>query len=417
MILLETKPDNKQRLYYLDWLRVLAFSLLIISNSARVFGHEKWWIQNLVTSVEIDYVLIFFGQWRMPLLFLVSGATIAIVMHRKSFRQFIDDRFIRILIPLLAGMLLVIPPQIYYIWLAEGYTQSYTQFYSGILDLKWFPAGNFHWLHLWYLAFVFVFTLIILPFLGFLRSDGTQKILNNLARVLSNPAVLFASVLVFQIPFYIISSIRPNGNLAGLAYYFPFFIFGALFLTRKYVSESIKANRKMAFSLGIIFTGLLYCFFWYKSSDGLTILSTGLPEIIDQKIKLMTVSLNQWFWLIAITGYAHQYLNYGHKALTYANSAVYPFYILNQTVIVILSYYVISLDISIVSKFFIILAGTFTLIGILYETVLKRSTLSRLLFGIKTNLEIINPLLRSTKYVKELSLSFVKSRRNPADFK
>lgn len=417
MISMETIPDGKQRLYYLDWLRVLAFSLLIISNSARVFGEEKWWMQNFVTNVEIDYVLIFFGQWRMPLLFLVSGATIAIVMHRKSFSQFIDDRFIRILIPLIAGMLLVIPPQIYYIWLAKGYTQSFSQFYSGILELKWFPEGNFHWLHLWYLAFVFIFTIIILPFLGLLRSEGTQKSLNSLARVLCNPALLFASVLVFQIPYYIVNSIQPNGNFAGLAYYFPFFIFGALFLTRNYVSESIKLNRKMALSLGVVFTVLLYCFFWYKSSDGETLFSTGLPGIIDQKIKLMAVSLNQWFWLIAITGYAHQYLNFGHKALTYANTAVYPFYILNQTVIVILAYYVISLDISIVSKFFIILAGTFILIGILYEAVLKRSTISRLLFGIKTNLEIINPFLRSAKYVKQLSFSFVKSRRNPDDLK
>ncbi|WP_162141782.1 acyltransferase family protein [Daejeonella oryzae] len=411
------ETHKNPRHYYLDWLRVLAFSLLIVSNSARVFADDMWWIQNSETFIGIDHILNFLGQWRMPLLFLVSGATIAIVMKRKSIIKFIEDRFIRIVIPLIAGMLLIIPPQIYFIERFRGSTQSYYDFYLGILEFKWFPKGNLHWLHLWFLAFIFVYTLILLPILQLLKSESTQQILNNLTKAISHPIMLFVSILIFQIPFYILNSIKPGSNVASMAYYFPFFIFGALFLTSSLVSKSIMINRKAAFFLGCLFTGLLFCFFWYKGSDGQNLFSLGLPEVISHKIELFAVSLNQWFWLIAITGFSQQYLNIGHKALTYANTAVYPFYILNQTVIVILGYYVIRMDTSVAVKFILILSGTFILISLLYEMVLKRSFVSKLIFGIKTNIEFTIPIPQSSKLFKRLSLLIVNASRKPSDFK
>ena len=56
------KPSTSKspRLYYLDWLRVLAFGLLIIVNCGEVFAGPSWWIQNTETIPTIGYVLKFF---------------------------------------------------------------------------------------------------------------------------------------------------------------------------------------------------------------------------------------------------------------------------------------------------------------------------------------------------------------------
>ena len=97
MIAIKSLADSQPRLYYLDWLRVLAFSLLIISNTARVFGHEKWWMQNSVTSNEIDFVLIFFGaandlQAQHEFVFAVVAAFVANRVGLGVLRQKLGDR-------------------------------------------------------------------------------------------------------------------------------------------------------------------------------------------------------------------------------------------------------------------------------------------------------------------------------------
>ncbi|MEO8793918.1 MAG: acyltransferase family protein [Daejeonella sp.] len=404
-------PGSSSRLHYLDWLRVIAFTILIISNSARVFGTDHWWIQNSKNSILIDHILIFVGQWRMPLLFLISGSTIAIVLKRKSLDRFLEDRVIRILIPLFAGMLLVIPLQIYFIWLSEGYNYSFIQFYSGILELKWFPNGNLHWLHLWYLAFIFIYTLALIPFLSLIRSGDSQKFLSYVSKGLEHPVLFFMVVIIFQIPFYILETLMPGSNLTQLAFNFSFFAFGVFFLTRRNLIFTIQKNRTYNFYVGTAFSIFLYLFFWSERGNGSSILNSGLSGEIEIKVRLILSTINRWLWLLTILGYASKYLNFSHKALNYANSAVYPFYILNQTVIVVLAYYVVNLDISVFFKFLIILSATFISIGILYEYVIKKTFLTRLVFGMKTSLEIINPLLRSSKFIRDYSFKLLYTKK------
>lgn len=408
-------PGSPSRLHYLDWLRVLAFTILIISNSARVFGTDHWWMKNSQTSPLIDHVLLFVGQWRMPLLFLISGSTIAIVLKRKKLNSFLEDRVIRILIPLFVGMLLVIPVQIYFIWLSEGYNYSFIQFYSGLLELKWFPNGNLHWLHLWYLAFIFFYTLALIPFISLIRSDDSQKFLAYISKGLEHPVLFFMLVVIFQIPFYIFNTTMPGSNLTQLAFNFSFFAFGVFFLTRRNLIYTIQKNRTYNFVTGIVFSIFLYLFFWSERGNGSSFFNSGLPSEIDMKVNLILSTINRWLWLLTILGYASKYLNFSHKALNYANTAVYPFYILNQTVIVILAYYVVQFDISIFFKFLIILSGTFISIGIFYEFVIKRTFLTKLIFGLKTNLEIINPILKSSKVILEYSFQKLYSKNKTDD--
>lgn len=376
------------RLFYLDWLRVSAFAILIIANSFEIFTHHTWWIKNAETNIVIDDILIFFRQWRMPLLFLISGSAVSIILKKRTAIQFINDRIIRILIPLITGMILVIPPQIYFIWKSKGYNQTFGQFYLDLLELKWFPQGNLHWLHLWYLAFIFIFSISIIPLMFLLRSQKMEALLDDAARRISKPYVLFCIMLFFQIPYFAASLVDLNDNLTSLIYYFPYFIFGFLFLTQLSISKAILKFRWMALVLGIITSLILYGLFW-MGDDNQGFIDLGFSKG-DRYLglRLLITSLNNWFWAISFIGFANRYLNFGHVALNYANKVVYPFYIFHQTVIVILAYYVVQLNISAVLKFNIILLGTFLSIWLLYELVLKRSSLTKMMFGIKTNIEI-----------------------------
>lgn len=90
-----------------------------------------------------------------------------------------------------------------------------------------------------------------------------------------------------------------------------------------------------------------------------------------------------WSWVMAILGYGRQYLNFKSKILNYANEGIYPFYILHQTVLVILAYYVIQWNIPVVIKFLILSTATLTICVLIYDLLIKRNNITRFLFGMK----------------------------------
>jgi len=94
-------------------------------------------------------------------------------------------------------------------------------------------------------------------------------------------------------------------------------------------------------------------------------------------------TLNIWLTLIVIVGYAGKLLNFRPPWLNYANEAAFPIYILHQTVIVAIGYYVVRWDWDPYAKFAVILMASFAVSCLLYEWVIRRSAPLRRLFGVK----------------------------------
>lgn len=133
--------------------------------------------------------------------------------------------------------------------------------------------------------------------------------------------------------------------------------------------------------LAVAITIVLYTFS-IKNSEFDYFFNMG--EVKPSTIFLLK-SLNLWFWLIAILGFGMRYLNFGSTALSYATKAVYPFYILHQTVIVIIAYYIVTLHYSIGLKLAFISILSFLIIFLLYEFMIRRTSLTCLLFGLKVS--------------------------------
>src|SRR5690606_21831768 len=93
--------------------------------------------------------------------------------------------------------------------------------------------------------------------------------------------------------------------------------------------------------------------------------------------------VNIWSWILVLFAYASQYLNRPSKNLAYANRAVYPFYILHQTVTVGIAYYLMDLDWGLLSKAFLLIVGTFGISWLIYDLVILRIPWLHPLFGLK----------------------------------
>lgn len=100
---------------------------------------------------------------------------------------------------------------------------------------------------------------------------------------------------------------------------------------------------------------------------------------------------NLWSWILALFGFAAKHLNKKSKTLAYANEAVYPFYILHQTVMLIFAYYLIDIDWDLGEKFLILVAATFGISWIIYEFLIRRWKYVRPLFGLKQKGVFIKP--------------------------
>ena len=94
-------------------------------------------------------------------------------------------------------------------------------------------------------------------------------------------------------------------------------------------------------------------------------------------------ALNSWFWLIAIFGFAGRHFTTHNRFLGYANEAVLPFYILHQTIIVTIGFYIIDWSAGVYFKFLVLCVASFGSICIIYELLVRRISILRFLFGLK----------------------------------
>ena len=105
------KPERR---YDIDALRVLAVLLLIFFHTAMIFAAwEKWHVRSEQMSVGLEWFIIFVHQWHMPLLFLLAGASTYYALFFRTPKTYASERFKRLFLPLLFGILVIVPPQVY----------------------------------------------------------------------------------------------------------------------------------------------------------------------------------------------------------------------------------------------------------------------------------------------------------------
>lgn len=369
---------KKIRRYDLDWLRVIVFGLLIFYHVGMFFVPWGWHIKNNELYDWLTYPMLFVNQWRLSILFVISGMGTRYALAHRSGGQFRMERLKRLGIPLIVGMLLIIPPQVYVERLSTGvFSGSYFDFLVSDAFIGIYPSGNISWHHLWFLPYLLIFSLLLSPIFVYLRNNEDAPILQWLRKTVARPFGIF----IFVIPIYFIEAfLEPFfpvthaliGDWFALAIYGALFFYGYLLISiGDIIWEQVDRMKETALMLGIIaFTTRLV--FW-EMEDTMTL------HFIDAFFAV----LNGWSWLIVLFGYAAKFLNRKSNLLSYCNEAVYPFYILHQTVTIVLAYLMMNKEWNLAIKFTLLAAGTFLVSWLLYEFLIRRIKWLRPLFGLK----------------------------------
>ncbi|REH00496.1 acyltransferase family protein [Flavobacterium aquicola] len=368
------------RRYDLDWLRVIVFGLLIFYHVGMFFVAPDWgWhIKNNITYEWIKYPMLFLNQWRLPILFVISGMGTSYALSKRTAIQFAFERTKKLLLPLVFGMLVIVPPQVYLEKLSKGLISvSYFNFWPAQAFIGTYPTGNLSWHHLWFIPYLLLFSLVLIPVFIFLRNNPNNIIIKTTAKICQNRWKLYWFITplylaeAFIEPFYQETHALVGDWFVITSSIFLFFIGFLLISVKETFWKTVQENRTIYLKCGIAgFTALLFIITAFE--DGY------VRHFTEALIKVFSF----WSWILTLFGHASKYLNKPSKTLSYCNEAVYPFYILHQTITVILGYFLMNLPWNSFYKFSIMSIGTFAISWVIYEFLIRRWILIRPFFGL-----------------------------------
>ncbi|MGK6350760.1 acyltransferase family protein [Parapedobacter sp. DT-150] len=372
------------RRHDLDWLRFLAILILLFFHTGMWFNTFGWHVKNAELTPSFDYWMIWLHFWRMPLLLFISGAGTYLALGKRSPRQFAGERIRKLLIPLVFGMLVVVPPQIYFEYI--GKYGNYWDFYKTVFEFAPYPGGSFSWHHLWFILYLLIYSLLALPLLLFMKSPRSLGFKTLLYRVLGAPwgmvGIPSGFILLTQVllrPYFPEETHALVDDWAFFTFYACFFLLGMLFYSTPQLWETVRLNRKYLLVAALLMLIPFYgCYLHMRGVIALPMTAREAEVVFDVSAIFLS-----WFTVITVVGYAQQYLNRPHPWLKHVNEGLYPFYILHQTVIIWIGYYICQLDWGILAKFCAI--SLLTLVGCIgfYLLCIRPFNVMRLLFGMK----------------------------------
>lgn len=377
-----------ERYYFIDWLRIFAIILVLFFHVGMMFCAEwGWHIKNNQTSNLVLEFNFWLSRFRMPLLFFISGAGAYWALRKRTAWKFFKERHNRLMVPLLFSMLVIVPPQVFFERLFSGeFSGNYLQFWPSIFTSGPYPEGNMSWHHMWFVLYLFVYSAILLPVFLLLRKTRVQERLKNI-KWLNSPIGIFALVLptILMYIFWTTNWNRTNAlvdDWGYFPYWMSFFLVGYLMSANGKYWQILEEKRKLFLKLAILSIVVENYIRWNDLEPWL-LYGENWRSHLFSKFHLMLTPANAWFWLLAAVGYGKKYLNKSHPILAYANRGIYPFYILHQTIIICIGYYVVNLGDSIFTKYLFVLIISFILTVGIYEFLIRPYRITRFLFGVK----------------------------------
>ncbi len=387
--------DPFARRYDIDWLRVGATYLLFVFHVGKVFDPAPFYhVRNDQLSFALLVVCGFIGLWHMPLFFLLAGWSAVSSLRARGTAAFARERLRRLGVPLIAGCILL-APVIKYLELRSGLDLShrglrvspalqdgfkmvilsglavappFDERFVDFLPTFFTHLDRFTWSHLWFVAYLLTFTLVLLPlFLRVLRYPATRTPV---------PAVwLYAPILPLAVVQVVLRPYWPGiqnlyDDWANVAYYTIFLVSGFVVARFPAIEQRVDEEWARASILGLVTTlGLLL----------------GVLGVIESPSAILAgTAVAGWCFVVAALGLARRFLSWRTPALDYLVESAFPVYVLHQVAIVVGGYFVVlPLSLGIVAKFVLLLVVSVAGTMVVYHFGVRPFAAPRFLLGMR----------------------------------
>ena len=331
-----TDRADASRRIDLDWIRILAFGLLILFHVGMYYVDWDWHVKSPHATRALEPVMLLTAPWRLSLLFFVSGCATAF-LHAKAPAGFVRSRTLRLLVPLAFGIWVVVPPQSYAQVVEKlGYAGGYLDFlrlyaggYSGFCG----EGGCLRvptWNHLWFVAYLWCYTM--LAALAW-RAGASDRLGAALGRRLQGPGLLLWPVAWLALVRVALVGRFPDTHALvddwySHALYFSVFAAGALLARESGFWEAARRQRWIALAVAVA------C--WAAVASYVSAFDDAhAPPGWLRQLQRVAFAADQWCAIVAALGFARQWNPRDGVARRYLTQAVFPFYIVHQTAIVL----------------------------------------------------------------------------------
>jgi surface polysaccharide O-acyltransferase-like enzyme len=375
------------RLYFLDWVRILAFFVLIAYHVGMYYVSWGWHVKSPHAGAGPEPFMMLSSPWRLTLLFFVAGAASHFLLGRLRPGAFVRRRSLRLLVPLLFGMLVIVPPQPYLEVVEKlGYADGFAAFmrlylsgYGGFCQDGCLALPT--WNHLWFVAYLWVYTLVLAGCAALLGDVRIEALARWIANTLNGWKLILVPALLLGIVRVLLLDRFPQdhsltGDWYNHATYLPAFLLGALAARTPRVWQAMQAQRWIAFGLALAAWAAIIVWFSVPH-DKLT------PQAMTgwRMAMRLVYTLCAWSAIVAACGFARRHLDRDGPARRYLTDAVFPVYIAHQTLIVVLAHAFKPLNLAPGLEALLLMVLTATGSFALYEAV-RRLPLLRPLFGL-----------------------------------
>lgn len=395
----------------LDFLRAFVVAGLVVFHAAVVFATgTSWFVKDPRPSVGFTVFLLWGSLWGMPLLFVVSGMGMRHALRTRAAGGFVRERLARLLMPFVVGLVVLVPPMFYLERLGQpGFHQSYWQLWSAFLNVpaiargllprgSWVSGGvAFDPAHLWFLYVLLVFSIALLPGFVYLRRPRGARLVDRTARLTDRHGGIV--LVAAAIPMALVEAVfGPDTNTGGwerLAYLFPL-LYGYLLASDRRLEAALGRGRRPALAGALVATAMLVVWAGGLNRSGVDAMTGATPGWSALQ------GLAGWLWVVAILGFAGSLMARRpgrspstaawsaakveprwQRAARYANQAVLPFYLLHEPVIVAAAWVIVRWRAPIPVKYLALVIVSFASTLLLYDVLVRRFRVSRLLFGMK----------------------------------
>jgi len=375
------RPAHARR-YDLDWLRVFAFGMLIFYHVGMFYVTWDWHVKSPSASPALEPAMLLVNPWRLPLLFFISGVAIRFATDRASLREFLPRRLMRLFLPLAFGMFVVVVPQAYAELRLKGEVgEGFLAFWRDYALLRLHASIiTPTWNHLWYIAYMLVYTLLLAAFvrpLSRIAGAGGERFFEwterSAWRLLIVPALPFLAYQLLLDPVFPTTHALVD-DWADHAHCLTMLLFGYFAAKSpafwRAVERATTPALLVALGLGMVLTAARL--HWNTGSPGETLLIAFRAGRV----------FYGWAVIAALLGLAQRFLNRRSRALSYLTEAVFPYYIIHQTVIVMVGYWLIPYRLPVLAEAAVVTGATVGSCLVGFEVVRRIKPL-RPLFGLQ----------------------------------
>lgn len=362
------------RRYDIDWLRTIGVLLVIPFHSLLIFNMNPQSIVYIKDTTNVRLFNILDGiinRFHMPLLFILAGMSVYFSLQSRTINKYIKERISKLLIPAILGCLLLNPIMTYVYLISKNKNGTFFEHFINFFtknpgDLTGINGG-FTPAHLWFIIFLFLFSLVGLPLFKSIMNGNCNSFLWKLACFFEKPLALTLTT----IPVTVVSAVNILGDKNPLVYFSIFFI-GFLLATDERYQKAINRDKWIYLILSVI---LIYMKFTLPDKFQSWSIMWIMYGLFDRATRLIPI--------FALIGIANEFMNKNSGILRYLSNASFPVYVIHMLTNTIVGFLVIKLNIIPELKYILIVTITFAICFVLYE-IIRRIKFLRFIFAIKS---------------------------------